>query len=156
MSFLSHLPRYGEYPVPFIVSWVGNVPDFRVVDMVKWERCVNEQLCSICGYRLGELSYIVGGPITGATYLFFDPPMHKPCADFSSRVCPYVNGERRKFSERPVPVPHTSMDDIQPRNASAELYIYTIRTSQIRLVHRDGHQLLQARRMIGKRLIDGR
>src|ERR1700676_4577802 len=110
--FLSHLERYGEYPVPFIVKWVEGKPDFRVVDMDKWDRCVKERLCSICGNRLGEISYIVGGPVTGESYHFFDPPMHQGCAEFSSRVCPYVSGTNRKFSLREVTVPHDTMDDI--------------------------------------------
>src|SRR5258707_8898643 len=101
-DFLSHLPTYGEYPVPFIVKYVDGKPDFRVVDMEIWDRCVNEKLCEICGRKLGEISFIVGGPVTGQNYLFFDPPMHEACARFAAKVCPYVSGKDRKFSDRPV------------------------------------------------------
>lgn len=150
MHFLDHLERYGEYPVPFIVKWIDGKPDFRVVDPDKWDRCVHDRLCSICGFRLGDISFIVGGPVTGESYHFFDPPMHKPCADFSAEVCPYVSGKHREFSDRPVTVEHTTMDDVQVRHADTKLFLYKIRTTQIRTVVVNGHQLLRARRIIGR------
>jgi hypothetical protein len=153
--FLDHLERYGEYPVPFIVKWIDGKPDFRVVDPEKWDRCVGEKLCSICGYRLGEISFIVGGPETGARHLFFDPPMHKKCAEFSARVCPYVSGKDRKFSDRPIPAGHTNLDDIQSREASPVLFLFKVRTAKIRKAIVKGHMLLQAERMLGRTEIGG-
>jgi hypothetical protein len=152
-SFLGHLPRYGEYPVPFIVHWKDGKPDFRVVDMDKWDQCVRNQLCSICGYKLGEIAFIVGGPITGNSYLFFDPPMHSKCAQYSAEVCPYVSGKKREFSDRTVGVPHTSMADIQPRHADGELFLYKVRTAKVRVQIINGHRLLKAQRIIGKAAI---
>lgn len=152
--FLDHLERYGEYPVPFIVKWIDGKPDFRVVDPEKWERCVREKLCSICGFRLGEISFIVGGPVTGKRYLFFDPPMHKKCAEFSAEVCPYVSGKNRKFSDRPIPEGHTNLDDVQSREASPELFLYKIRTAKVRKTIVKDHVLLQAERMLGRIAVD--
>lgn len=147
--FLGHLARHGEYPVPFIVKWIDGKPDFRVVDPEKWDRCVKEKLCSICGYRLGELCFIVGGPLTEGNRLFFDPPMHKQCAEFSAKVCPYVSGKNRTYSDRPIPVGHSDMGDIQSRKASAELFLLKIRTDKIRTVIVEGHMLLSAQRILG-------
>lgn len=149
-DFLSHLSMYGEYPVPFIVQYIDGKPDFRVVDPDKWDRCVNEKLCSICGRRLGELCFIVGGPKTAANHLFFDPPMHQICAEFSAKVCPYVSGKNRQFSDRPVPATHSDMGDIQSREPSEELFLLKIRTDRIRSQVVKGHLLLKAERIVGK------
>lgn len=34
--------------------------------------------------------YFVGGELAVVNRLFFDPPMHKECAEFSLKVCPFL------------------------------------------------------------------
>ncbi len=149
-EFLSHLPVHGEYPVPFIVQWVDGKPDFRIVDAKKWDRCVNEHLCSICGVRLGEFCYLIGGPITERNHLFFDPPTHRECALYAAVVCPYVSGKNRHYSGRPVGIPVDALDDIQSRTETADMFIYKARTKKIQKVVLDGRELLRAQRFLGK------
>ena len=60
-QFLSHLRVYGNYPVPFVQMWIEGKPDFRAVDPSKVESCVYDRLCAICGRRLGEFCFLIGG-----------------------------------------------------------------------------------------------
>jgi len=71
-KFLSHLKTYGGYPVPFVQMWIDGKPDFRVIDPEKVARCVNEKLCAICGVRLGEFSFFIGGDLCQANHLTID------------------------------------------------------------------------------------
>ncbi len=85
-TYLSHLPIYQGWPVPFTQAWFDGKPDFRTVDPQKTVRCVTEKLCAICGRRLGDKSYFIGGPLSKANRVFTDPPMHKRCAEFAEQA----------------------------------------------------------------------
>ncbi len=61
-EFLAHLKTYGGYPVPFTQLWASGMPDFRAADMEHCARCLRDKLCAICGRRLGEYCYFIGGP----------------------------------------------------------------------------------------------
>src|SRR5260221_3248361 len=61
-KFLAHLKTYGGYPVPFTQLWASGMPDFRAADMEHCARCLRDKLCAICGRRLGEYCYFIGGP----------------------------------------------------------------------------------------------
>lgn len=102
-AFLAHLKRHGEYPVPFVMLWVDGKPDFRAVDVEKLIECFEGRLCGICGRRLGELAFFIGGDACKRSHLFQDPAMHPGCAWFAASVCPFLNGERRSYSPRPLP-----------------------------------------------------
>jgi hypothetical protein len=71
-KFLSRLKTYGGYPVPFVQLWIDGKPDFRVIDPEKVARCVNEKLYAICGVRLGEFCYFIGGDLCKQNHLFTD------------------------------------------------------------------------------------
>lgn len=78
-QFLSHLRTYRGHPVPFTQMWIDGKPDFRVVDPEKSIKCIHEKLCAICGVKLGEFCYFIGGPLSKQNRLFVDPPMHEQC-----------------------------------------------------------------------------
>ncbi len=101
-EFLAHLKTYGGYPVPFTQLWASGAPDFRAVDIEHCARCLRDRLCAICGRRLGEYCYFIGGPLSKKNRLFVDPAMHKQCAEFASRVCPFLSGQKLEYSNRPA------------------------------------------------------
>ncbi len=93
--------HYGdEYPVPYIIKWADDKPDFKLMDEVRVRECNSRNLCSVCGQHLNMKKAIawVGGEHTteeiesGALW-FADPPMHVECATFSVKHCPYLRGE---------------------------------------------------------------
>jgi hypothetical protein len=104
--FLKHLQVYGIYPVPYIQIWIDGKPDFRVTDIERVVECVENRLCGICGKGLLDYVWFIGGEKTVEYRLFTDPPMHQICAEYVAVTCPYVNGERRVYSEREVKCPH--------------------------------------------------
>ena len=61
-KFLEHLPVFAGMPVGYLVKWKENKPDFRDVDLDKWMKVVNEDLCGICGSKLGHYKFFIGGP----------------------------------------------------------------------------------------------
>lgn len=131
-AFLSHLKTCGDYPVPFVQQWVDGKPDFRVIDPEKVEECVRKTLCAICGIKLGEFSWFIGGDKCRYGHQFTDWAMHEQCAEFASATCPFVSGDRSGYSERALPenavtVPHVSA--VRP----VMMYRFKTRTKQIRV-----------------------
>jgi hypothetical protein len=81
------------YPIPYIVFRDKNgKPQFTVNDGRMVKRCLDHNRCGICGNKLGDLVFFVGG--TGSAFhpngAYIDPPMHKECATYSLQVCPYL------------------------------------------------------------------
>lgn len=78
------------YPIPFFVAYVNGKPEFRVADARKWMRCVKEQLCWVCGQKLGRNKAFVIGPMCSVNRISADAPTHLDCAEFSVKVCPFL------------------------------------------------------------------
>lgn len=130
-TFLSHLKIYNGFPVPFIQLWAGSKPDFRAVNSEHCARCLRDKLCAICGRRLGEYCYFIGGPLSKKNRLFVDPAMHKHCAEFASKVCPFVSDQRQEYSTRPK-----------------VMYILKTRTEKFKPVRVNGRLMIQAGRWL--------
>lgn len=131
-KFLEHLPRHGEYPVPFVMMWIDGKPDFRTVDREKIIECYVKKLCGICGHRLGEFSYFIGGDASKENHAFLDPPMHEACAEFASTICPFLIGERG-YSERKPPQIEGGIVSSRPPEISEGEWILKARTKQTRM-----------------------
>lgn len=95
--FLNRLSRFAGLPVPWIVKWIGAKPDFRQPDEERLVRCVREHLCPVCGRKLGERCYYIGGPRSAESGYFTDPAMHESCARESMRLCPFLNGTKKSY-----------------------------------------------------------
>jgi hypothetical protein len=81
------------YPIPYIVFRDSKgKPQFTVNDHKLVTRCLNHNRCGICGNKLGDLIYFVGGPASAfhPNGAYVDPPMHKECATYALQVCPYI------------------------------------------------------------------
>jgi hypothetical protein len=142
--FLSHLETYGDYPVPFVQQVINGKPDFRVVDRVKVLECVEEKLCAICGKDLGEFCFFIGGDKSKDNALFVDPPMHEPCAEFASKACSFLSGER-EYSQRPVDETVVRIEQMASAKRPERMYILRTRTKKIHLVRtKDGGIVIKA------------
>jgi hypothetical protein len=87
---LRHLPVYRGYPVPFFVTWVDGVPEFRAADARRFARALNDRLCWVCGDRLGQYLTFVLGPMCTITRTTAEPALHLTCAEWSARNCPFL------------------------------------------------------------------
>jgi hypothetical protein len=80
-------------PIPVIVLRdAQGAPHFTMNDQRAADRCAQLGLCAICGQTLGAHKCFVGGP--GSAFhpqgRYFDGPMHRDCAIFALRTCPYL------------------------------------------------------------------
>jgi hypothetical protein len=87
------------YPVPVIVQRdLTGRPFFVINDTEVVNKTARQKLCGICGQKLERDIWLVGGP-GGAFHehgMFIDGPMHKACATYALRVCPYIAGRYSK------------------------------------------------------------
>lgn len=98
------------YPVPFFVASRHGKPDFRLADPLKLIRCVRENLCWVCGQKLGKFKSFVVGPMCTMNSISAEPPSHLECAEFSCKACPYLakpNMERRREKDGSYPGENT-------------------------------------------------
>lgn len=79
------------YPIPFFVPIIKGEPNFRFLDERKQILCLEKKLCPICGTKLcKDYFYFISGPIGLKNCTASDPAMHKECAEFAMKVCPYM------------------------------------------------------------------
>lgn len=88
---LQHLSVHRGYPVPWFVDWENGVPEFRIMDPVKFRRALIEKLCWVCGDKLGKHMTFVAGPMCGVNRTNAEPPCHLECAQWSARNCPFLS-----------------------------------------------------------------
>lgn len=79
------------YPVPWFVEWVDGKPEFRAMDPRKWVRATRENLCWVCGGKMGRYVTFVVGPMCGINRVSGEPPSHLDCAHWSARNCPFLS-----------------------------------------------------------------
>ncbi len=96
-NFLAHLKRDPRgYPHPFLM-----MPDsIFTMDGRKQERCVREKLCMICGRKLDNKKWFIGGHRTAVNRLCVDPAMHERCARYSLKVCPFLANQDMKYRKK--------------------------------------------------------
>ena len=113
-KMLRHLKVFAGLPVPVTAKWVDGKPDFRQTDHDQIIRSVQFHLCAVCGEKLGLASYWIGGPLCQQNRFFADPAMHRPCAEESMRLCPFLNGKRQEYRGD---LPHVGIQDATERPA---------------------------------------
>lgn len=87
------------YPIPFTVLWKDGVPDFRVIDPQKWADALSAKRCGICGGFLGAHIAFVGGPLSIENRLFTDLPMHRDCAIYALKTCPFLAAPKFSYAK---------------------------------------------------------
>jgi hypothetical protein len=102
---LRHLRTFAGLPVPFTVKWNDDGPDFAELDPKLWLEAVEKKLCNVCGEKLGEWAFYIGGELCFNNRSFLDPPMHRNCAALAVKMCPFLNG-KRNGEYRPEGIQH--------------------------------------------------
>lgn len=99
---MQKLPRERRgYPVPYVTMLdpFTHEPDFRVLDIRRQAQCINDKLCGMCGEPLGRFIAFIGGPRSRDGHTFFDPGMHRECAEYAATVCPFISRENASYRE---------------------------------------------------------
>ncbi len=141
-EFLAHLKTYGGYPVPF-------------THMEHCARCLRDKLCAICGRRLGEYCYFIGGPLSKKNRLFVDPAMHKQCAEFASQTCPFLTGQKLEYSSRAAEHKDALVTKVPMAPRPDTMFIMRTYTKKVRAVTVNGKAMIQAGSWIGVREFGG-
>jgi hypothetical protein len=92
------LPRDDRgYPITYVTLMRDGKPDFKVTDFRKRQDAIMRRLCAICGQPLEYWMAFIGGPASCRSRVFFDPAMHVECAEYSSKVCPFLANPNRQY-----------------------------------------------------------
>jgi hypothetical protein len=137
---LRHLKRFAGFPVPYSTLWRNDKPDFRDADPRRWLECVQSKLCAICGRKLGETAYYIGGPLAAENFLFLDPAMHEVCARESMKVCPFLNGTRPHYRGTDIEAP--ALMDVSGR--PEKMFLLKGKTKAVRLIRIKDQPLIYA------------
>jgi hypothetical protein len=81
------------YPIPWnVLRGDDGTPFFTVNDDRRAWRALREQLCPLCGERLGRWRWWVGGPLSAfdPNGWYLDLPGHHDCITFALAMCPYL------------------------------------------------------------------
>lgn len=103
-SRLMRRPIERGYPVPWFCEKVGDHWDFRIVDNRKFKPAITQQLCWICGGKLGGYKAFTIGPMCAINRTISEPPSHRECAEFAIRACPFLN--QRESRRNAANLPH--------------------------------------------------
>lgn len=90
---MKHLPKDKRgYPIPVTFLMDGDVPHFAINDEFQRQKVIQEDRCALCGKDLYRAKYFVGGPLSALHQdgRYIDPPMHRECATYALKVCPYL------------------------------------------------------------------
>lgn len=113
------------YPVPWFCEKVGDHWDFRIVDGRKFRPAIDQQLCWICGGKLGGYKAFTIGPMCAINRTISEPPSHRDCATFAIRACPFLNQResRRNAANLPDGVNAPAGDGIDRQPGVSLLWI---------------------------------
>lgn len=106
------------FPVPWFVQFFDaqgqpceygyGTPDFRVADMRKLGKAVNQRRCWVCGEPMGQHRVFVIGPMCVINKVTSEPAVHRDCAEWSVRACPFLSKPRMRRNEKDLPEDGTS------------------------------------------------
>lgn len=92
------------YPIPFFVAVIEGKPDFRVASTIAYAECINNNLCWVCGQKLGRHKAFLVGPMCGINRTSSEPPSHLDCAEWSVKGCPFLSKPNMVRNEHDLPV----------------------------------------------------
>lgn len=97
------------YPVPWFVSWIDGVPDFRVITFDRVLEGWKKDVCWVCG----EANYpsrraFAIGPMCAVNRVSAEPPGHPDCMLWSARACPFLSRPKAKRREAGLPEDSTA------------------------------------------------
>jgi hypothetical protein len=91
---MRNLPKDSRgYPVPVTAFRDKNgKPHFAVNDSAVRTDIIIHDRCPICGNKLSERLWFVGGPLSAFNPdgAYIDPAMHYECMKYALQVCPYL------------------------------------------------------------------
>lgn len=94
-------PRRGGLVVPWITSWIDGRPYLGVNSPMRVRQALVMGLCQICGQQLGRRIGLLVRPADIEIGWTGEPGMHPDCLQYSTAVCPMLNGSVHEYRARP-------------------------------------------------------
>jgi hypothetical protein len=115
---IAKLPKDDRgYPVTYIAAFINGKPDLGIQDYAKVLSCVREWRCHVCGEKLGKLGYFIAYEPIAKRPRFLDPAIHKECALYSLKVCPYLaNPSAKHRSSKMLRTDQTDLGEVTGRS----------------------------------------
>ena len=115
---IARLPKDERgYPVTYIAAYIDGKPDLGIQDFSKVLSCVREWRCHVCGEKLGNLGYFISYEPIAKRPRFLDPAIHKECALYSLKVCPYLaNPSAKHRSSKMLATDRTDLGEVTGRS----------------------------------------
>lgn len=88
-------------PVPY--AMIQNPPSQITVDPARSYHCLQHKLCAVCGDKLKNIKWFIGGYRTMVYRVFVDGPMHEECARYALQVCPFLSNPKQKYRVKALP-----------------------------------------------------
>lgn len=88
------------FPVPWFVSRINGVWDFRQIEPGKVALAHSRKICWLCGEPLGRFLCFVIGPMCSINRISSEPPSHRDCAEYAVRACPFLSKPNMRRNEK--------------------------------------------------------
>jgi hypothetical protein len=114
------------FPALFFASKIDGEYELRVADSAKRVRCFNQNLCWLCGAKLGKYKSFVIGPMCVVNLTTSEPPSHLECSRYACTACPFLTKPRARRNSVDLPdEAHEGPGVMIDRNPGASC-IYTV------------------------------
>jgi len=78
----------------FVVPWFASIIrgdwDFVNLDERKIELAYRQQICWLCGEKLGQFKSFVIGPMCSINRVTSEPAQHRECSEYAVKACPFL------------------------------------------------------------------
>jgi hypothetical protein len=116
------------YVVPWFVQWIDGKPEFRLMDPDRLLQAIAQELCWVCGGRLGARRTFVAGPMCCISRTVSEPPSHHDCALWSVMNCPFMTKPRMVRREGGLPEEKVTSSGIMIARNPGVMVLWTART----------------------------
>jgi hypothetical protein len=119
------------YPVPAFVANVNGEPDFRIADGAFKEHAQRNGLCYVCGqpFTTRHRWYVIG-PMSVVNRTTSEPAVHRECALFSVKGCPFLMRAHAVRRENALP-DATYADEASISRNPGVTALYSTRTCEV-------------------------
>jgi hypothetical protein len=87
------------FPVPWFASQINGEWNLVAIDPRKIVEALSKKLCWVCGGPLGRYMAFVIGPMCTVNRVSAEPPVHRECAEYTVRACPFLANPRMRRNE---------------------------------------------------------
>lgn len=90
------------FPVPWFVTEKDAAGDWDFVNLcpLRVVEAVRRKVCFLCGGQLGKYMAFVIGPMCSINRVSSEPPVHKECAEYAVRACPFLVNPNTRRNEK--------------------------------------------------------